>query len=644
MFGVVEAESGLCIPVAHRAPVRVVAGAQTVDRRGLIVTAGGDGMIRSWDATSGSAAGFRAPVPDTRVGFLGVVEAGGTRLVVCADPSAVRRFDLTSGREVGDPLRAPGAGWLPVGGLGPAAMLTGSGAALLVAGAVGGQVCRWDAATGEPAGRPWTGNTGTLLAITVLRLPDGRAVIVTSNNDGVVQRWDAVTGEPIGAALEGHRRPVTAMTWATGVDGRAMLIAQEFLGPVHRWDAATGEPIGVLPHQAQGVSEGGLAVSPDGRVLFSVDQGGTAWRWDLTRPDPVAERLATAVNAIAVVPSAQGWLAVTGDESGRLRRWDTVGRPVGDDLLGHPAAVQDLLAVSASPASGGRTILVSAGRDGARCWDAVTGEPVGDPLVPLPVGNGLAAAWLPDAQLILATGTEDGIDRINAVTGADAVGDAAADAVGDAVVWDVAAGVLPDGRPFFAAGDADGSLHLLDAATGQARRTSLHDLESQVLAVAAATLADGTVMLAAGGEDRSILRWDAAVGLSIGAPLVTGEWPVVRLAFHPLPDGRTLLVAVDDAGAVYRWDAVTGESVGEPLPADGDLVTPPRLDDVAPAQVIAVSHEEVVRCWDVLTGRHLGDIADAQSAVTATLPDGRIVLAVGHLDGSLTITPLPAGT
>ena len=65
-------------------------------------------------------------------------------------------------------------------------------------------------------------------------------------------------------------------------------------------------------------------------------------------------------------------------------------------------------------------------------------------------------------------------------------------------------------------------------------------------------------------------------------------------------------------------------------------MTPPRLDDVVPARVIAVSHEEVVRCWDVLTGRHLGDIAGAQSAVTATLPDGRIVLAIDYLDGNLT--------
>ena len=93
MFGVVETESGLRIPVTHRASIQAVAGAQTADRRGLIVTAGGDGMIRSWDATSGSAAGFRVPLRDTRIGFLGVAEASGIRLVVCADQTAVRRLD-----------------------------------------------------------------------------------------------------------------------------------------------------------------------------------------------------------------------------------------------------------------------------------------------------------------------------------------------------------------------------------------------------------------------------------------------------------------------------------------------------------------------------------------------------------------------
>ncbi|MFF5077404.1 WD40 repeat domain-containing protein [Actinoplanes sp. NPDC000266] len=646
MFGVDSSDRSLRVRIAHQAPVQAVGGGRAADGRGVVLSAGGDGMIRSWDADTGVARGLRV-ASKSRAGFLGLAGAVGSGLVVWADNSGVRRFDFESGDEVGERLRAPGSEWLPIGGLGPVAMLAEEGSALIVAGSSGGVVSRWDASTGGPVGRQWTASTGKLLAIGVRRLRDGRVLVAASGEGGVLQLGDAMTGEPVGSPLAGHGRPVTALGWTTAPDGRDLVIGQEFEGPIHFWDVSTGEAVRTLPHRSSGLNQGGLATTPDGRILFSVDQSGTPWRWDLSRPEPVAEALPVTtrpVTALAIVPSARGPLCVTGEERGRLRRWDASGEPVGDDLAGHPSGVHQLTAVLGGRDNERPAILVSSGRDGIRCWNAVTGERVGDPSVSVPAGNGLAAVWSPDGRLMVASGVEDGILRFDALR-FDALrgGDPAVDPA-EETVWDVAAGTLPDGRGFFAAGAADGHVHLLDAETGEALQPPLPASASPILAVAVTTLADGTVMLAAGGEDRKVVRYDVTTGGRIGSPLPVGRWFAVRLAFGSLSGGRAALVAVDDAGGVFRWDALTGETIGEPLSSGETPVTGLDLGGAVPERVVATSHEDTVRCWDVLTGRHLGDIEQAQSATIVPLPGGRSALAVGHQDGSLTITPFPPST
>ena len=615
------------IPAAHRSPVRAVAGTSTPDGRGLILTAGGDDLIRSWDATSGVAGSFQVPYPSVPVTFLGVI---GARLLVCADNTAIRRFDLATGAEVGERLRPPGAEWLPTGGLGPVATVGG----LLVAGGAGGKLHRWDAATGERVGAAWTAHTGKVLALTALRTRDGRAVVVSAGEDGLVRRWDATTGEPIGSPLAGPQRPVIGLAGAPDAD---LLVAQEWKGPIHRWDATTGEPAGPPMRRAGlGLVEGGLAVTPDGRALLSADQAGVPWRWDLTRDEPSAEPLPvpeTMATRAAVVPSAQGWLFVTGGENGRLRRWAADGRPAGDELPGHSTSVVGLVALPAAPGSGGPAVLVSSGRDGVRAWDATTGKPVGAATGPLPAGDGLAAAWLPDGRLMVASGTDEGLLRGDLSTGT--VDQPTGDDQDHYGMTAVAAGQLPDGRRFFAGTSAQGAVNLIDAQTGESLREPLRGLPSQVFAVAVTTLPDGTVLVAAGGEDRRILRWNAVTGERIGEPLTVGEWWVMRLAFHAPAAGRPLLSSVDDDGVVRRWDAVTGEPAGGPLSAGGALGPVLRLEDVIPGETIAVGRDDVLRCWDVVTGRHLGDVPQAACAAAVTAP---AAFAIGHLDGSITIT------
>jgi WD40 repeat protein len=164
------------------------------------------------------------------------------------------------------------------------------------------------------------------------------------------------------------------------------------------------------------------------------------------------------------------------------------------------------------------------------------------------------------------------------------------------LIWDVAAGRMPDGRPFFAGAAATGAVHLVDAESGAALGQPLRGLRRQALTVAVTTLPDGTVLVAAGGESRKILRWNAVTGDQLGEPLTGPRGSVLQLSF----DG-VLLTATDDRDVTHRWNAVTGEPVDPPP----------------------------------------GTVPDDQAVVT--LPGGRRLLAAGHADGSITVTPFRNG-
>lgn len=584
------------LPLAHRSPIHAIGA----DGQGRIITYGGDDMLRSWDATTGEAGAFTAPLssPTTMlVGFAG-------RMVIAVDAAGVHRFpDATL-------IRPPGTEWSPItSGIRAAALLADGDGALVAVGGLGGRVHRWDVVTGEPVGEPWAGHVGRELALALLRLPDGRAVVVSAGEELPLQRWDAVTGEPVGAPLTGLEVPAELLVCAAET-----VVAQTSTGSLHRWNVVTGAPIG-RPLLASVRGAGGLALTPDARMLLSVDGDGTPWLWDLTLDEPAPHALpVTGVDVVA----ADGRLFITGDSFGRLRRWDTAGQAVGDALSGHPGAVQRLVA-------GERGLLISYGRDGARCWDTATGTPVGPPGDPLPTGDRVAAAWLPDGRLILGSGIEEGILRCDALTGT------VFDLEETRTTWDVAAGRMPDGRPFFAGAARTGAVHLVDAASGAALGKPLRGLRGQALTVAVTTLPDGTVLVAAGGEGRKILRWNAVTREPFGEPLTGPRGWVLHLSFHHLPDHRVLLAATDDQGVLHRWDAVTGEPPG------------PAGSAIPEARIMVDTHEETVRRWDLHTGQHLGIVPDATAATVVTLPDGRLVLAAGHADGGITITPLRSG-
>ncbi len=644
MSGVVGTSSGVRIAAAHLSPIQAVAGTAAGGGGGLVVTAGGDDMIRSWRAATGQAADFVVASPGL-VTFLAVVPAGAGGVVVCAIPQGVYRWDLVSGEPIGTPIQRPELAWARTSGLNCVAVLENGDRPVLVSGGTDGLVRRWDLVGGVEVGPPLAGHEGEVTAVAVLRLADGRRVIVSAGRDLTVRRWDAQTGAPLGEPMGRRRSPVLALACTAGGVGGDVVVTQTAGGTVRRWDVATGEPIGpALGSGGEGRVAVGLAVTPDGGALLSVGRSGLLGWWDLTGLEPVTRALsgpAEQVNVVSVVPDAEGGpLLVSGGENGLLRRWDRHGHEVGDAVRAHPSRVADLIGVPAGDAPGGRALLLSAGRDGARCWDAATGDPVGTPPYTMKVLYGLAPCWLSDGRLVLATGVHEGVWRHDVLGGQDLGFSAHLE---DIEVWGVAAGTLPDGAAFIAAAATDGLVYRVDPATGEPLGPPLHGFEDQVFAVAVTTLPDGRVMIAAGGAEQTILRWDAVSGTPIGQPLVGHDAWIGRLAFLPLPSAGPMLVSVDDIGQVRRWDAITGATIGEPFLSGGEEISNVRLAAIGttrPPQFVTSGDDEIARRWDALTGQLLDERPGASSAAFATTPDGRAVLAVGTTDGTIVIESL----
>ncbi|HET9257529.1 MAG TPA: P-loop NTPase fold protein, partial [Pseudonocardiaceae bacterium] len=114
----------------------------------------------------------------------------------------------------------------------------------------------------------------------------------------------------------------------------------------------------------------------------------------------------------------------------------------------------------------------------------------------------------------------------------------------------------------------------------------------------------GPLILVSCGNDGVLCRWDDT-GAHLGAPIVVGPGALVAVVAVTLPNGRVALICGSTAGRLSCWDARTGEGVGRPESAPG---------------------------------RGLVSLATVQDV------DGRVRLAFGGTDGSVTVAPVPWGS
>ncbi|MFB8131549.1 WD40 repeat domain-containing protein [Streptomyces mirabilis] len=251
--------------------------------------------------------------------------------------------------------------------------------------------------------------------------------------------------------------------------------------------------------------------------------------------------------------------------------------------------------------------------------------------------NALAVASPPGGNPVVAVATEDGVVRLDALTGAELDGHEMA---ADDTIWDVATGILPNGRAFIAgAGHCGFRVYRWDAATGEPLGPPLVGHTTCVKAVTAITLPDGTALIASEDEAGRILRWNAASGQPYGNPIHGPGDYNMQLVSLALNDGRVMLASLDMNGTLSRWDAVTGEPIG-PLMRPGPETRLACATAAGGGVLFIAPYGGPIRLWDAVSGEVLGAPLPGTGPAALSCSDGSVSLATRAGDTEMTVRRL----
>jgi WD40 repeat protein len=338
--------------------------------------------------------------------------AGKTELIALCDCGVCGPLDLIAWmgpccgpchdrQSGGDPLPPRSAAWsLPKGHrFAPETLLATDGSAL---GGVNadGTLTVFRTSNGEVIGSISVGKEGRLLALG----PGGARAVVVGGGQRHLTVWDVARGAELATlpALHGNWWPVARFT-----PGGEQLAIFDTSGEPVLWEVATGAAAERIGSESNrwGAYSPNLAVSPDGRVLLTVDSQNGLRQWDLTTREmqaqaPLASLFGYRQN-VNVAFSPDGRRACI---CGRhVVLWDVVRREVRPSF-GHYAAGMNTLP-SFAPLNRALLILSEGGLDvwapdgsarQARCsWAG---------------GELVWGAVLPDGGLV--TVTEDGVVRL----------------------------------------------------------------------------------------------------------------------------------------------------------------------------------------------------------------------------------------
>lgn len=588
LLGALQANGRLAAYLHH--PAAMHSAAFSPNGR-ILATGGADGIIRFWDVASRRV---------IREGFQGQKQAitklafrPDGKVLVCATDkdSALRVWDLDSGKPIGEPLMdnfveedmafspdgklfasvvPPGIvriwdahSWRVLEDLNEAKNFAGA-IAFSPDGKVLAMEVRYDIrfvdlATRQPIGPSIDTSSVTKDAIVCLAFsPDGKTLATAATNR--VQLWDVSTRQAVGSAIIGDEL-YHVRTVGFSPDGNRLAIANQNF-TVQLWDIALqyGEP---LAAHREGIW--GAYFSPDGKLLASVgDDGVLLWRVNDRSTLSSSLQAKTKLNGLAFSPDGNV-LAAAGDDN-TVQFWDPRSRkrlPYG--LRGHPGRV---LKVAFSP--DGRTI--------------VSGD-----------SEGLIGIW--DGHSLKSTGRLLRADMH--------------------AVMDLA--IHPGGGMIAVASDR---LRILDTATHQMAGQAKIDAYG-VYSVAFSP--DGK-MLAASGGDGEIRIWDMTADPLLGhwfRLVEGGNGGASSLAFSP--DNKILAIA--SGFKIQLWDIVHRQLLGEPLTGHRDYILSLAFSPNGET-LVSGGRDQTVRLWDVASQQPLGEEFDGHGGevqAVAFSPDGKMV-------------------
>jgi eukaryotic-like serine/threonine-protein kinase len=603
-------------------PYPVFSVAFSPDGRRLVTGAGpeggGEGEARLWDVATGQPASpaLRRPSTVSAVAFA----ADGERfLAVCAAEAQVwQTADL---RPLPTPLRHQGGV--------AAAAFRPDGQVVLTGGAGGGRL--WDAASGELLKELKHPHKPVYC---VAFSPDG-ALAATGDGEGVARQWDAATGEPHGRPML-HRGPVRALAMAVGLLATgSWLLEPDFDrktmhgagGEARLWDA-DGRPLGrPLPHA---LPVWAVALSHDGRLLATGCEDGHA-RVFLAgtgalvgrplRSAGLVRQVAFRLDGLGLVGAGDGGDHKVGASAGL---WLLPGGLGGRELVPqrHRHSTRWLV-----PSPDGSRLLayrVEGDRHCAVVLDVATGRTVARLEHPGPVGMG---RFSPDGRTV-ATGCKDGFLRLwSAETGKELAGCPAGGSVG-------ALDFHPGGR-LVAAAAPGGTARLFRVADARPEGEPLKGSAD----VWGLRFDDGGSSLWAVTSDHAVRKWDLASGTVMRSWDAPGE--LTAPSFRP--DGLALLSATAAGRRAQLRDLATGRPEGAPLSHPASVISGLAFSDDGRLAASAGGYE--VLLWDMPTRRRVGPALTQSSAVlgVAFRPGARSFAVGGDCSLQLHDAPSPVG-
>ncbi|KND32986.1 caspase family protein [Streptomyces acidiscabies] len=492
-----------------------------------------------------------------RVDCVAVGDLDDRPIAVTGSPDAtVRVWDLTTQRQIGEPLRAGVAvGAVAIGELGDYTVA--------LVGRVDGVIQVWDLSTGQPYGDALTGHTNSVQAISI-GLLDGLPVALSAGNDGTARVWDLVERRQLGESLLGHRRTVRGVALAD-VEGTSVAVTGGDDRAIRVWDLSglrAGESARVLGGPLIGPVESVTALcvgEVDGRTALLVgDRSGLLSLWDLAEQRQIGQPVA----AHRYFDRSGVQSAVFGSFDGRpvaltcgrqeTRLWELPGlRQVGPPLRGHVDHIQ----AAALASRGDTSLAVTVGRDRtARIWDLSADQPE--------VGysgqvHSVALYQTSDMPVVI-TGGGDGTARLWDLRGHVPVGAPMAGHFGR--VRAVALGTI-EGRLIALTGGEDTEVRIWDALTGAPVGEPLTGHTNSVRCVALGVLRDTPVVVSSSG-DGTVRVWDYRTGCLRTPPLAGHIGGVQYMAVREVGQGMEIAV-VTALGHAYLW-RVTEPQVGSP--------------------------------------------------------------------------------
>ncbi|MFE7275389.1 helix-turn-helix domain-containing protein [Streptomyces sp. NPDC057623] len=547
-----------------------------------VASAGGTGVLLGlWDPVTGRRLGAFA-IPDGAV--RGIDFGPDGRTVAAASPSAVRVWDVATGRER--------HGF--TGHLDPQAVAFGPDGRTVAAVGLDGRVRVWDMATG----RTRTVRDGRIEGGATAFSPDGRTYAVAPT-EGVVELREVATGV-VRRTIRDTPSLFHGVVFAP--DGRTLAIPGSG-DTVRLWDTASGTVRATVTagHQGRGAMK--VALGAAGRTLVTSSNGDPAIRVHrVSAGQPRTTLRGAAGESVADTAFGPDGHTVATFSQGRppgrgaVRLWDA---RTGDQ--------EATLPLDADPALQGQRLPVAVARPGAVGFG--------------PSGRALAV-WEVDKGATDGANKVNGVNRANRANRVIEVRDVATGRLRQSRALRTIDNALfsPDGTRLALVG-LDGSVRVWHLSTG-ALHTVRTGRDRPVRAVAFAPDGRTLAVVSIEADDEQVTLLDTATGRA-QRTVRPGARGTLSLAFSP--DGHTLATA--SGRDVKTWDAGTGRlRAGFRVSAGAGFPTAPAFSP--DGRTLAISGARGVQLWDLATAQPRMSLPTRSPEALAFGPDGR-TLAIG---------------